>query len=111
MELGKLFLKILTEQQNDYISFPEQNFNISVDKKNKKIIFYPEKSNTLTNKIRTILVSLKQNFNVSRINSLEDEGQKDIKDFNALQGIFEVELKPQENMDTVIDYLKQQAGI
>ena len=109
MLLKEILNQVLREQDegNMTIEFPKEKFVVSVDKQQKKLIFSPQESSALANKIRPTILLLKRNFNVANIRG--DEGEADIEDPNA-RGIFEVELDPRENIDKVIEFLSRQVG-
>jgi len=113
MRLKDVFLEALLEQDpqglEDTLEFPNQNFTVSVDRNQKKLIFSPQSHSALPSKMRTFLTMLKRDFRVIRVKSLEDEGDQgpgDVDDPN-LRGVFEIVFDPRENFEEIIDYIKQ----
>lgn len=113
MHLKKLFLEVLKEQESeDVLEFPNENFTVSLDRERQRLIFAPQQHASLPSRLRNMLNMLKQRFNVSKVNSLEDEddvGPNDIDDPN-LRGIFEIVLDPRENFDAVIEFIQNHAS-
>lgn len=112
LKLKNIILEVLqTEQEEDVLEFPNENFTVSIDRNKRKLIFAPQEHSSLPSKLRTMLTMLKQRFNIVNINSLEDEndaGSGDVDDPN-LRGVFEVEVDPRENFDSVIQFVKTEA--
>jgi hypothetical protein len=113
MRLKKILLEALAEQDaqglDDTIEFPNQNFVVSVDRNQKKLIFSPQSHSALPSKMRTFINMLKRDFRITRLKSLEDEGDQgpgDTDDPN-LRGVFEVQLDPREDVNEVVDYIKK----
>lgn len=111
MRLREIFMEALGEQElPDSIEFPNQNFIVSINRPQRKLIFSPEGHSSLPNKIRTMINMLKQNFRVLKVNSLADEddrGQGDTDDPN-LRGVFAVDFDPRVDFEAAIDFLKNQ---
>lgn len=106
MKLIDVFNKILKEDnmgldpitssgEDTVIEFPSSNFAISLFRANKTLLFTPQQHTSITNKIRTFVNMIKQNFKVQKI------AQKG-------QGIFEVQLDPVQDFDEVIDFIKNE---
>ena len=77
------------------LEFPNMNFTIAVFRDQKKLLFSPQDHSSIPNKIRTFVNDLKQTFRISSVI------QKDI-------GSFEVTLDPRTDLDSVLDYIKQE---
>lgn len=116
MKLKRVFLEALVEQDpqglDDYVEFPNQNFVVSIVRPQKKLIFSPQGRSFVTTKMRIVINSLKQKFNVLKVNSLEDEddaGPGDTDD-PKLIGVFEVVFDPREDFEAAVDFLKNEAN-
>jgi len=118
MKLTSVIKKIIKEQDDNIeldntIEFPKENFILSIDRPKKKIIFSPQYKNTsIPSKIRTLIVMLKQRFDILNVNSLEDKGtatQANDQDISNLKGVFEIEVDPSENFESIIDYIQQES--
>jgi hypothetical protein len=120
--LKEIYNQILREQGEEasqVIEFPKEKFTVSIDKNRKKLIFSPQESSALPNKIRPMVLMLKRNFNITSIQSQENNtGAKpeyqqtmdvDLDDPN-LQGVILVQLDPRENVDKVVEFLSSQVG-
>ena len=95
-ELKILFEDILKEQDEEIIEPPNDNFTLSIFRNEKKILFTPQYHTSVTGKIRTLVNMLKQNFRILRITD------KDI-------GSFEVEIDPREDIDAVVNFIRDQS--
>jgi len=123
MLLKEILVQILKEQDesNMVLEFPKQKFTVSVDKKQKKLLFSPSESTIVPSGLRTTVLMLQRNFNVSEVSSAESkqkqqqspEGsepeQFDVNSPNV-RGVIEVQLDPRENIDKVVEFLSRQAG-
>lgn len=109
MKLRTVLLEALAEQgEEETIELPNQNFTISVERVKNRLIFSPQGHFSMPSKMRTMLTMLKQKFNVTTIDSLEDEGdtqEGDTDDLN-LRGMFEVVFDPRESLDEILDFIK-----
>ena len=94
ISLKQIFLE--AEGDGETLEFPNDNFVLSIFRGNKTLLFSPQYHNSITNKIRTLVNMLKQNF---RILAVKD---KDL-------GAFEVQVDPREDFEAVVDYIKNQA--
>jgi len=94
LSLKTIFLEM--EGDGEILEFPNDNFTLSIFRGTKKLLFSPQYHNAITNKIRTLINMLKQNFRILRINN------KDL-------GAFEVEVDPREDFESIVDYIKNQA--
>ena len=81
----------------EVIEMPHDNMTISVFRDKKILAFVPQFHNSITNKIRTFINSLKENFMVLRITP---------KSINS----FEVEFDPRQNFDEVVNFIQQIAS-
>jgi hypothetical protein len=113
MRLKNILLEALAEQDaqglDDTLEFPNQNFTVSIDRNQKKLIFSPQSHSALPSKMRTFLSMLKRDFRITRLKSLEDEGDQgpgDTDDPN-LRGVFEIEFDPRENIEEIVDYIRR----
>ena len=91
-------------------------------KKEKKLLFSPQESSVVPSGLRTIVLMLQRNFNVSKVSSAEDQpnqpptpdegGEKEEFDINSpnIKGVIQVQLDPRENIDKVVEFLSRQAG-
>lgn len=105
MKIKNLFLKLLKEQENEMDSisveddqvmeFPNSNFVVSVFKDEKKLLFSPQNHQSLTNKIRTFVNLIKQNFRVLGVSAKSG-------------GAFELQLDPREDIDSTVDFIKRE---
>lgn len=121
MLLKEILNQVLREQDeaSSVIEFPKEKFIVSVNKNKKELIFTPQESAALPNKIRPMVLMLKRNFNVSSVKNQEEtpsaapEEYKnqdvDIEDPN-LRGVIIVTVDPREDMDKVVEFLSSQAG-
>lgn len=111
MKLKDVLIEILSEQDGDVLEFPDENLTISIDRPKRRLIFAPQKDASLPSKLRTILTMVRQEFKVSKVTSLEDEGDAGPGDTDdpKLQGVFELVLDPRENIDKVVDFIKTAA--
>ena len=98
MNLKSLYESVLKEQEGDgeVLEFPHDNFTLSIFRGTKKLLFSPQHHDSITNKIRTLVNTLKQNFRILRVND------KDL-------GAFEIEVDPRENFEAIIDFIKNQS--
>lgn len=80
---------------DDVLEFPNQHFSISIFRDEKKLLFTPQQHQSIPNKIRTFVNDLKQNFRIQSVS------QKDL-------GAFEVQLDQREDLDSVVDFIKQE---
>ena len=119
MLLREIVRQILREQDEDsmVLEFPKEKLTVSVDKKQKKLIFSPQDTSLVSNKIRTMALMIKRNFNVISVKSQDDmendqgeEGSGEIDLNSSVQGVFIVELDPRENIDKVVEFLSSQIG-
>lgn len=83
---------------DNVIKFPNQNFTMSMFANEKKILLMPQQHKSVSGKIKALVSNLKRNF---RIIDIAD------KDFNSLEITFD----PRENFESIIDFVKQEAGI
>ena len=108
MRLLRVLNEALSEQSEDLLEFPA--FTVTVDRNKRKLIFAPQlaKGNVAPSELRTLLNLLKRDFNVLRVVSLEDEGdaKEGDEDDKSLRGMFEVEVDPREDFNSLIDYIK-----
>jgi hypothetical protein len=88
-------LSNISSQDDSVLEFPNQNFSISVFRDEKKLLFAPIQHQSIPSKTRTFINNLKQNFRIKQI------VQKDL-------GSFEVVLDEREDLDSVLDYIKQE---
>lgn len=90
--------QILLEMEGDgqTLQFPNDNFTLAIFRKNKTLVFTPQYHTSITNKVRTLVNMLKQNFRILRV---ED---KDL-------GAFEVQVDPREDFEGVVDWIKNQS--
>ena len=97
MLLSQIFKNILREQNenSDILEFPKQNTIVSIFRNEKKLLFVPFKDQTIPNKIRTFVNILKQNFRVVKV------VDRDI-------GSFEVEFDPREDLNVIVDFIKNE---
>jgi len=104
MKLIDILKEVLLELDNgmdsigdeeDLLQFPHMNFTVSIFRDEKKLLFSPQNHQSIPNKIRTLINDLKQTFRIS------DVVQKEI-------GTFEVTLDPRTDLDSVIDFIKQE---
>lgn len=72
------------------IELPNQNMTVVASRSKKTLLFVPQFHTSLTNKVRTYVNTLKQNFMVLGVSSKED-------------GAFEISFDPRENFDSVLD--------
>lgn len=112
MQLKKIILEVLREQEDaeNIIEFPNENFTVSINRNEKKLVFAPLLHSAIPSKIRTYINLLKQNFRVLRVNSLEDEDdtrENDVDD-PKLRGVFEIEFDPREDFEAVLDFIRNQ---
>lgn len=82
----------------EVIEMPHDNMTISVFRDKKILSFVPQFHNSVTNKIRTFINSIKQNFMVLRVTP---------KALNA----FDVEFDPRQNFDEVVQFVQQVADL
>lgn len=87
---------LLREQDAEVMEFPNDNFTLSIFRSNKTLVFTPQYHHSVTNKIRTLITMLKQNFRILRVND------KDL-------GSFEVEVDPREDFESVVDFIRNQS--
>ena len=97
------------EESENIIDFPDQNFTVALDPNQKKMIFAPEEDSVLPSKLRTLIQMIRQEFNVSNVKSLEDEGDYDSGDDSEMRGSFQMEFDPRENFDEAVRFIQQQA--
>lgn len=76
------------------LHLPDINMTVSIFPSEKKIVFNPQDHTAFTNKIRTYVNMMKQNFRIDDVNSLG-------------HGAFEVIFDPRENFESVIQFLQQ----
>ena len=90
--------EILQEMEGDgeTLEFPNDNFVLSVFRNTKTLIFTPQYHNSITNKVRTLVNMLKQNFRILRV------VDKDL-------GAFEIQVDPREDFESVVDWIKSQS--
>lgn len=121
MLLKEILSQVLREQDemSQVIEFPKEKFIVSVDKTKKQLIFTPQESSALPNKIRPMVLMLKRNFNISSIKNQEDttntippeQQDKDVNiDDPDLSGVIIVSLDPREDVDKVVEFLSSQSG-
>jgi len=110
MRLKRVLIEALREQgeEEEVVELPNQNFTISVERENNRLIFSPQGHMSVPSKLRTMLTMLKQKFNITSIKSLEDEGDTKPNDTDdlGLRGMFEVVLDARENMDEILEFIK-----
>jgi hypothetical protein len=112
MKLGlkELFLEVLREFDSDgkekVIELPNQNFTVSLFRKEQKIVFMPQDHSSIPMKVREYIYDLKGKFNISRINSLDDEQDPSTSRDDNLRGAFEVIVDPREDFERVVEYLR-----
>jgi len=115
MKLKKILLEMLQEQEQDsedVIEFPSNNMVLSVDKNKKKLILTPLNLSSNSSTIRKIILMLKQNFKISKINALEDDDSRVNKTYDSsLKNTFEIQVDPTENLDSVVEFVKNEANI
>lgn len=113
MRLKDVLLEALAEQDaqglEDTLEFPNQNFVVSIDRNTKTLTFMPQSHSALPSKMRTFLTMLQQKFRVIRKKSLEDEGDQGPGDTDnpELRGNFEMVFDPREDINVIVDYIKQ----
>lgn len=114
MRLLRVLQEALTEQDpsglDDTLEF--SGFTVSVDRPKKRLIFSPQVAtgNVAPTSLRTMMTMLKQNFNVTKAVSLEDEGDAAPGDSDdpALRGVFELQVDPREDFEAVVDFIKNE---
>jgi len=59
-----------------------------------------------------MMTMLKQNFKVTKVDSLEDEGdaKPGDEDDKSLRGMFEIQIDPREDFEAVVDFIKNEVG-
>lgn len=80
------------------IELPNQNMTVSVVRSKKTLTFIPQFHDSLTNKVRTYVNTLKQNFRVLRT-------------VNKGMNTFEMQFDPRENFDEVIAAVQELAAL
>lgn len=84
----------MPQSEQPIIHLPEVNMTVSLFPSQKKIVFAPQDHTAYTNKIRTYVNMMKQNFRIDDVNFLG-------------QGAFEIVFDPRENFESVIQFLRQ----
>ena len=99
MKLAPIFKKLLKEQEEEerVISFPGDNFAMSLFRDENKLTFNPVQNTKPSHKIRQVINQIKQNFKVSRVQ--ESKEKKDM---------WELYLDPAEKFDSVVDFIKNE---
>jgi hypothetical protein len=111
MKLKSIAKKILIEQElndEDIIELSSMNMSASINPFKKSIILVPIDLKKQS-EIRKVIVLLKTNFRIVKVNNLSDEDSKINKDKESnMKNSFEVVVDPRENFDSVVDFIKNQ---
>jgi hypothetical protein len=97
LSLRSIIEEALAEQEDEgnVIEFPQDNFNLSIFRSQRKLLFTPQFHNAMTKNVRTLVTMLKQNFRIKEVN-------------DKSLGAFEIEVEPTEDFESVVDFIKQQ---